>query len=328
MDPQDNFPPKIIKLVGNPTVIKHEKYDVASDVKLLHNALGFFTKKSKLVEVLCTKPNRQRIQIVKAFKTCYDRDLVEDVKRKLRGDFRDLLVALLTPTKEYYCRELFEALNGAGTDEDVLIQIFVTLSNREIEEIKQKYLKDFGKSLDKDLREDTSGNFRKLLLSLSNGTRDESNDLDHYTARIDALELKRAGVDKWGTDASTFNRILCLRNFEQLKLIAKKYEFVTGQTLEKDIKKEFSGDIEDGLHAIVRVTLNRPEYFARCLYKTMAGFGTNEKSLNRLVITRSEIDMVDIKEAFLTKYGKTLKSFIIGDTSGYYRKALLKLIDE
>lgn len=329
MEKQEIYPPQAVELSGRPTLVKTEKHDVSSDVKVLHNAMGFITNKTKIIDVLCSRTNRQRIEIAKAYKTCYDRELIDDIKKKFRGDFLALLIALLTPLKDFYCRELFDALNKlAGTDEDTIIQLLVTLTNREIFDISQKYEKNNGRSLEKDLREDTSGNFRKLLVSLANGTRDESNALDLYSARVDALEIKKAGIDKWGTDASTFNRILCLRNFDQIRLIAQEYEYVTGHPLLKDIKKEFSGDIQDGLLAIVRCGTNRAEYFARCLYKAMIGIGTNDKSLIRLVATRCEIDMMDIKEEFQNKYGKSLKSFIEGDTSGSYRKALLKLIGE
>lgn len=325
---QENYPPPAVQLIGRPSLIKIEKHDVSGDVKTLNSALKFIINKKKIIEILCTRTNRQRVEIVKAFKTCYDRDLIDEVRQKFRGDFLDLLVALLTPTKEFYCRELYDAMNQAGTDENALIEILVTLSNRELYDVNQRYPKNYGRSLEKDLRDDTCGNFRKLLVSLANGTRDDSNVLDLYSARLDALELKKAGVDRWGTDGSTFNRILCLRNFDQIRLIAQEYEFTTSHSLEKDIKSEFSGDTEIGLLAILRFGTNRADFFARCLHRTMIGFGTDDKSLIRLVTTRSEIDMIDIKEEFEHKYGKTLASFIKGDTSGYYRKALLKLIGE
>jgi annexin A7/11 len=60
----------------------------------------------------------------------------------------------------------------------------------------------------------------------------------------------------------------------------------------------------------------------------MAGFGTYDRDLIRLVVTRCEVDMADIKEEFNKKYGKTLKSFIKGDTSGDYKHALYALIGE
>lgn len=191
------------------------------------------------------------MEIVRAYKTAYGKDLINDIKSETSGNFEKLLVALLTPTIEYYCQELNIATSGIGTDEDVLIELMCTMSNAEIKQVGASYYRMYGKSLEETLRGDTSGNVKRLFTSLSVGGRDESMT-NIESARADAQALKRAGVDRVGTNESEFNRILCLRNYEQLKLICEEYKKLTGNTLEKDIKKEFSGDIKDALLAIIR----------------------------------------------------------------------------
>jgi annexin A7/11 len=148
------------------------------------------------------------------------------------------------------------------------------------------------------------------MVSLCNANRDESTHVDPNRARDDANALLQAGKLRVGTDESAFNMILCQRSIAHLKVVFEQYQQLSGKSLEKSIKSEFSGDIETGLLAIVRCVTNRAEFFAKCLHNSMAGMGTNDQQLIRLVATRCEVDMQDIKAAFEKKYGKTLKSFI------------------
>lgn len=104
--------------------------------------------------------------------------------------------------------------------------------------------------MEDDIKGDTSGNFKRLLVSLCQARRDESFHVDPHKAKVDAQALFKAGEERMGTDESTFNAILCNRNYAQLQTIIREYKSLTGNSLKKAIKKEFSGDIEDGLLAI------------------------------------------------------------------------------
>jgi hypothetical protein len=81
-----------------------------------------------------------------------------------------------------------------------------------------------------------------------------------------------------------------------------------------------------GMLAIVAVVQNPRAYFAGRLYRSMKGAGTNDDTLIRVIVSRCEVDMVQIKQEFQRAYGKTLESFVQDDTSGDYRKTLLALI--
>lgn len=113
-----------------------------------------------------------------------------------------------------------------------------------------------------------------------------------------------------GTDESTFNAVLCQRNYCHLRAVFEEYERITGHEFEKAIKNEFSGDSEEGLLAIVRSVKDKAAFFAKRIHESMKGMGTNDRQLIRLVVTRSEVDMGDIKEAYQVKYGQSLSEAI------------------
>ncbi|CAG9802148.1 unnamed protein product [Chironomus riparius] len=286
---------------GHPTVVLASNFNASNDATILRKAMkGFGTDNAALISVLCHRSCDQRIEIAKAFKTEYGKDLIADIRSETSGNFENVLVSLLTPTIEFYCNELFRAMDGIGTDENVLIDVICTLNNQDMKEINERFQKKFSKTLESYLRGDTSGFMKRLMTSLSTGNRDESMKTDLSSAQQDASALKKS----------------------------RQYQKLAGNTLENDIKREFSGDIEEALLAIVRYANNPAEFFARRLHKSMAGLGTNDRSLIRLCVLRCEIDMADIKDAFQRLYGKSLASFIKGDCSGNYKKSLLALCGE
>jgi annexin A7/11 len=217
-------------------------YDPQDDATNLRKAMkGFGCDDTGLIDIICRRSNTQRQEIKKVFKTNYGKDLIENIESETRGNFESLLVALLTPTLDYYCKEIYDACAGIGTEEEVLIEVLCTLSNNEINMIRNRYQEIYKKDLEDVLISETSGNFKRLLVSLLNANRDESGEVDEDKAREDATALLRAGELRAGTDESVFNSVLCQRNFNQLRLIFKEYETMTGHSFEKAIKNEFSG---------------------------------------------------------------------------------------
>ena len=69
----------------------------------------------------------------------------------------------------------------------------------------------FNHSLEKDISGDTSGNLKKILLGLLQGSRPDTNEVNEDEAENDARVLYEAGEKKWGTDEAKFVDIIATR---------------------------------------------------------------------------------------------------------------------
>lgn len=309
------------------TVSPNPQFNPEAAANELRKAMkGLGTDEAAIIKVLVAHNNQQRQEIRTKYKTLHGRDLIEDLKSELRGNFEDAVIALMYPYIQFLAKELRSAMKGAGTDESVLIEILCARNNNEIKLIKAAYETEFKRNLEKDIASETSGHFKRLLVSQCNAARDENPNVDIAKAEKDAKDIFEAGEKKLGTDESVFNLVLCTRSYPQLRATFEKYRTITGKGILDSISREMSGALKDGFSAIVNYVWDSNYYYAERLYKSMKGAGTDDNTLIRLIATRSEIDLKQISKTFQKTYGKTLQDFIKGDCSGDYRKLLLAVL--
>jgi hypothetical protein len=252
--------------------------------------------------------------------------LLDDLKSELSGKLEDVVLPLFLDDAEYSAQLLHGAVKGVGTDENCIIEIMCTRTNAEISKIKEQYKKMYNKDLCKVLADDTSGDFKRFLVSLTSADR-EDKPADEKRALAEAQELFNAGQKVAGTDEETFNMIFARRSWAQLRETFKRYEQVHKKNMTKVVYDEFGGSIQQALQAVSVVAQeNREAYFAEQLHASMRGAGTDDAKLIRLVVNRSTLDLNTVKVKFMEKYKKTLESWIIDDTSGDYKDALLTLV--
>ncbi|CAJ0918130.1 unnamed protein product [Ranitomeya imitator] len=190
------------------------------------------TDEKAIIEILANRSSEQRQEIKQKYKTMYGKDLDSVLKSELSGHFEKTALALLDRPCEFDAKELRKAMKGAGTNESLLIQILCTRANQQIRNIKESYKKLFGRDLEADVNSETSGYFRKILISLLQANRDEGLEVNKDLAGQDAKRLYEAGEARWGTEESEFNVILATRNYMQLRATFKAYEIVSIKEVE------------------------------------------------------------------------------------------------
>jgi annexin A7/11 len=289
---------------------------------------GLGTDEAAIIKQLSSIDSNQRQAVKMKYKTMYGRDLIHDLKSELGGNFENVTLAMMMTKTEYDAYCLRHAMKGAGTDERALIEVLATRSNEEINAAKAAYHEMFGRDLEKDVMSETSGHLKRILVSLAQGNRDESTDVDQGKAAADAQALKDAGEGQWGTDESEFNRVFMTSSAEQLKAVFAAYREISSYDIRRVIEKEMSGDLEFAFVTLVEAVRDPQMYFAERLYKSMKGMGTDDSTLIRVVVSRSERDMEVIKSKFIEKYSKSLAKMIKGDCSGDYKKMLFGLIND
>ncbi|KTG32160.1 hypothetical protein cypCar_00038464 [Cyprinus carpio] len=171
--------------------------------------------------------------------------------------------------------------------------------------------KVYGELLEENIKSDVKGDLETTLLTLCKATRSEDSNIDDAAAKSEAKALFEAGENRIGTVCSVLIDILTNRSEAQLYKIFQYYGQLSKDSLAKDLE--------------VKGALNKPAYFAERLHLAMKGLGTNTDTLTRIIVSRSEIDLLKILQEYKRMYGKSLQEDILKETSGDYEKIMMTL---
>nr|CDS26800.1 annexin [Hymenolepis microstoma] len=308
-------------------------FDPTADAMALDKAMkGLGTDEQAIIDILANRTIKQRKKIAKRYKASFGRDLQQSLSKETSGKFRKVVQMSFLDRAHLNAKALFKAMDGLGTKESVIIQVLCTASNQEIAELRDAYERvlleknenPLRHDIEKDVISDLSGDFEKFIVAILQGAREEALDRDAAVADVEALYS--AGEKKTGTDEEVFTRIFARNSYATLRAMDELYFEKAGHGLLKAIASELSGDYEKAITTVVKTAFKREECIADLLHETMAGAGTKDEQLMRLVLAYSEDNMKEIKAIFMAKYNKSLEERIHSDTSGDYRKFLIALI--
>jgi hypothetical protein len=109
-------------------------------------------------------------EVFDAYSDLSDGSSMEDaIESEFSGTLKTAYLSLIKATRNmvvYNAERLRDALKGAGTDDDALIQLLVTRSEIDLEDIAEYYLIKYEQSLAEAVAGDTSGDYCAILLKI------------------------------------------------------------------------------------------------------------------------------------------------------------------
>jgi len=213
-------------------------------------------------------------------------------------------------------------MKGIGTNDSVLIDIIGHRTREQRMMIVAAYASIEGRDLLKDLHDETSGNYRSVLLKLMK-PRDEM-----------LAELFHEAMAGAGTNDKLLIDLTTQFPYE-LPMAAAAYQRMYGKSLESAIKSETSGSYEKLLCALVNTPRPLPNYVdptraaadADAFYRAGEGkIGTDEAAYIRIFANNSYQQLMLIDQCYCRSHPKGMIHAVKSETSGRFEDAMVALL--
>ncbi|XP_050910566.1 uncharacterized protein LOC127125785 [Lathyrus oleraceus] len=302
------------------------------DCKKIHDSLSGLSL-SQLIPSLSSLTILERKQLRETYKEVYGEDLINQLQKYDEDDFfssmkfSTLSLWMLCP----HDRDAFiarEALQQDETNFKALVEVFVGRKSSHVGLITQAYLKMFRRQLDQDIMNlDPPHPFQKILMALSASHKAHQVDISHHISKCDARRLYESGERSLGAiDEAVVLEILSKRSIQQLKLTFLSYKHIYGHDYTKSIKRGNYGQFGKALMVVVKCICNQAHYYAKGLYTSIKKGRRDIGTLARVLVSRADIDMDEIRSVFKEKYEKELGDVICESIPcGDYRDFLVAL---
>ncbi|KAL6657433.1 hypothetical protein ACP70R_005213 [Stipagrostis hirtigluma subsp. patula] len=309
----------------------------SEDAESLRKALqGWRADKGALVGILCRRTAAQRAAIRRAYAFLYREPLLNCFRHRLSRqcsllslDFWKAMILWTMDPAERDANLAHEALKKQKDENyiQVLIEVSCASTPDHLMAVRQIYLKLFGCSIEEDLAASTALQepLRKMLVRLVSSYRYARDFVDMDVAKLEAAQLSEA-IRKKQLQGDDVVRIISTRSKAQLRATFQCYKEDLGTDIVEDMSSHCKCQLGRMLKSAVWCLTSPEKHFAEVIRHSILGLGTYEDMLTRVIVSRAEIDMKQIKEEYKGRYKSSVARDVAGDTSFGYRDMLLALV--
>ncbi|EOY19935.1 hypothetical protein QUC31_005893 [Theobroma cacao] len=308
------------------TLIAPDHPSAVEDAEALQKACkGWGTDEKAIISVLGHRNAAQRKQIRLAYEELYQEDLIKRLESELSGDFEKAVYRWVLDPADRDAVLANVAIKKISPDHHVVIEISCTRSPEELLAVRRAYQARYKHSLEEDVAAHTKGDIRKLLVALVSAFRYDGEEINTRLANSEANILHDAIKDK-AFNHEEVVRILSTRSKMQLMATFNRYRDDQGTTITKKLLGESGDEFLVALRTAVRCFNDPKKYFEKVLRNSIKGIGTDEDALTRVIVTRAEKDLKEIKDLYHKRNSMPLEQVVAKDTSGDYKAFLLTLL--
>ncbi|XP_058766566.1 annexin-like protein RJ4 [Vicia villosa] len=308
------------------TIVAPEHFTPEDDAMVLYKAVkGWGTDESAIIAIMGHRNATQRLQIRQVYENMYNEDLIKRLESELSGNFEKAMYRWILEPSDCYAVLANVALKNVHRDYHVIVEIASVLKPEELVNVRCAYHYRFNHSLEEHVAAHTSGYFRQLLVGLVSSFRYGGDRIYPSLAKYEAEILHEAIKNKNGNLEEVI-RILTTRSKAQLKATFNRYRDDHGYSISKRLLNEESDDFLKAVHVAIRCIDDHKKYYEKILRSALKRIGTNEDELTRVVVTRAEKDLKDIKELYYHRNSIRLEDAVAREISGDYKRFLITLI--
>lgn len=224
------------------------------DAYLANESTKRFTSSNwVLLEIACTRSSLELFKVKQAYHARYKRSLEEDVAYHTKGDFRKLLVPLVSTFRyegeevnmtlaKNEAKTLHEKISDKAYNDEVVIRIISTRSKAQLNATLNHYNNGYGNAINKDLKSDPKDEYLQLLRAA----------IKCLTCPEKYFEkLLRLAINKMGTDEWALTRVITTRAEIDMQRIKEEYQRRNSVPLDRAIAKDTTGNYEKMLLALI-----------------------------------------------------------------------------
>jgi hypothetical protein len=163
-----------ILLLTYKTLLESPREDNKSDSQLESDVKALFsagegkwgTNEKAFIAIIAASSRPYCEKLFFAYAKQYGKSLDRAILNEMSGDTGKALALLVTPLEMVFSKKFYDSMVGAGTKDTMLIRLVATQKGRGLKEVNNRFLMDHQKNLYKWVESETSGDYRKILLSV------------------------------------------------------------------------------------------------------------------------------------------------------------------